>query len=125
MIVLSPDVFSVLFTCSAFGPLVLLVCLFFPRPAAKRLLMASGIFFLPVALLTTLTWLNGWRTDPPTGSGGLLFVVVGFWVVAVSSLLSLVCGAFCFRRYPWSAVWLVPAAVVLVWVSAPVLRVFL
>ncbi len=119
MIVLSPDLFFLLFVGFACGPLVLLVCLLFPRPVAKRLLMASFIFFLPAGLLTALVYFSKWKTEPPTREGGMLYVVVFFVAITVYSLLSLVCGAFCFRRYPWSAVWLVPAAVLLAYVGGP------
>ena len=122
MLALSPSAFTSLFAGCVLGPLVLLACLLFKQRANRRWLLASWISFLPTVLLGALIVFGGGKIDPPLGGAGMVFIGVGFLVAIVSCLLSLVCGAFCFRKYPWSVVWLVPAAVMLIVVVRPFLH---
>ncbi len=113
MIALTPDTFIFLYAVCVLGPLVSLALLLLRRTAGKRWLLASGIVFLPAVLAGALM-VFGSGTKPQLGMAGMGLAIVTWWVVAIGCFLSLVCGAFCFRTYPWSALWLVPAVVMLV-----------
>jgi hypothetical protein len=83
----------------AFGPLLLLVGLFFIRGATLRWLVASFIFLLPGLLVVGLWAVTSGETNPRLGDVGLgLMILSAIWVVS-AGVLSLGCGALCLWSY--------------------------
>lgn len=125
-IVLSPEVWTSLLVAFALAPLLPLRCLRFVQDAARRSLLASFIFFLPMLLMTRLYTL----TRESDGSSCLamfsvgLFMLLSVWA-AFAGVLSLRRGVECVGTYRFALLWMVPEALVCLWISFLLLRLLL